>query len=169
MTLRKMFLPTSYHGNSKKSYKSIHKRILGGYEPAKSEVDRYFYVSCKQYNFCLFGVPHLLLASGIMNFQCTLSRVHFKQQPQSKKSNIQSFDFCISFCIFQGMGGQFDFFGLWIDQEFGVGHSKAKPLCTTYKSPQLSKSENFKIEALNVWGVGEEPKKLDEDEENEVR
>lgn len=66
------------------------------------------------------------------------------------------------------MGGQFDFFGLWIDQEFGIGHSKAKPLCTTYKSPQLSKSENFKIEALNVWGVGEKPKKLNEDEDNEV-
>lgn len=67
-----------------------------------------------------------------------------------------------------GMGGQFDFFGLWLDQEFGIGHSKAKPLCTTYKSPQLSKSENFKIEALNVWGVGEEPKKLNEEEDNEM-
>lgn len=65
-----------------------------------------------------------------------------------------------------GMGGQHDFFGLWLDQDFGNGHSRAKPKCTTYKSPQLSEEENFKIDSVNIWGVGEEPKN-EEDEYSE--
>ncbi|XP_077144995.1 MTOR-associated protein MEAK7 [Ranitomeya variabilis] len=54
-----------------------------------------------------------------------------------------------------GMGGQHDYFGLWIDSNFGKGHSKAKPRCTTYNSPQLSSTENFCIDAMEVWGLGE--------------
>ncbi|XP_078527208.1 MTOR-associated protein MEAK7 isoform X2 [Lissotriton helveticus] len=53
-----------------------------------------------------------------------------------------------------GMGGQHNYFGLWIDSDFGQGHSKAKPRCTTYNSRQLSSTENFKIDVLEVWGVG---------------
>uniref|UniRef100_A0A6I8P0R2 MTOR-associated protein MEAK7 n=1 Tax=Ornithorhynchus anatinus TaxID=9258 RepID=A0A6I8P0R2_ORNAN len=56
-----------------------------------------------------------------------------------------------------GMGGQHDYFGLWIDSDFGKGHSRAKPRCTTYNSPQLSANENFKIDALEVWAVGDLP------------
>lgn len=63
-----------------------------------------------------------------------------------------------------GMGGQHNFFGLWLDSEFGAGQSKAKPACTTYASPQLSKKEDFKINLIEVWGVGKEPKKEDEEE-----
>lgn len=59
----------------------------------------------------------------------------------------------------QGMGGQFDYFGLWIDQDYGKGHSRAKPKCTTYDSPQLSGSENFVIDCVEVWAVGPLPKK----------
>ncbi|XP_073516008.1 MTOR-associated protein MEAK7 [Phyllobates terribilis] len=54
-----------------------------------------------------------------------------------------------------GMGGQHDYFGLWIDSNFGKGHSKAKPRCTTYNSPQLSATEEFCIDAMEVWGLGE--------------
>ncbi|XP_004437193.1 PREDICTED: TLD domain-containing protein 1 [Ceratotherium simum simum] len=54
-----------------------------------------------------------------------------------------------------GMGGQHDYFGLWIDVDFGKGHSKAKPTCTTYNSPQLSAKENFRFEKLEVWAVGD--------------
>ncbi|KAM4018039.1 LOW QUALITY PROTEIN: MTOR-associated protein MEAK7 [Anomaloglossus baeobatrachus] len=54
-----------------------------------------------------------------------------------------------------GMGGQHDYFGLWIDSNFGKGHSKAKPRCTTYNSPQLSTTEEFCIDAMEVWGLGE--------------
>ncbi|XP_074058045.1 MTOR-associated protein MEAK7 [Macrotis lagotis] len=54
-----------------------------------------------------------------------------------------------------GMGGQFDYFGLWIDHDFGKGHSKANPRCTTYNSPQLSSKENFELDCLEVWAVGD--------------
>ncbi|EPQ05442.1 TLD domain-containing protein KIAA1609 [Myotis brandtii] len=54
-----------------------------------------------------------------------------------------------------GMGGQHHYFGLWIDVDFGKGHSKAKPTCTTYNSPQLSAQEDFRFEKMEVWAVGD--------------
>ncbi|XP_029463955.1 MTOR-associated protein MEAK7 isoform X2 [Rhinatrema bivittatum] len=54
-----------------------------------------------------------------------------------------------------GMGGQHNYFGLWIDSNFGNGHSKAKPRCTTYNSPQLSAQDNFLLDVLEVWAVGD--------------
>ncbi|KAM6176372.1 MTOR-associated protein MEAK7 [Erethizon dorsatum] len=54
-----------------------------------------------------------------------------------------------------GMGGQHGYFGLWVDANFGNGHSKAKPTCTTYNSPQLSAEENFRFEKMEVWAVGD--------------
>ncbi|XP_042294674.1 MTOR-associated protein MEAK7 [Sceloporus undulatus] len=53
-----------------------------------------------------------------------------------------------------GMGGQHEYFGLWVDGNYGKGHSKAKPKCTTYNSPQLSAKENFTLDAMEVWAVG---------------
>ena len=53
-----------------------------------------------------------------------------------------------------GMGGQFDYFGLWLSADFGKGHSRAKPKCTTYASKQLSGREDFSIHSLEVWGFG---------------
>ena len=52
------------------------------------------------------------------------------------------------------MGGQVDYFGLWLSSDFGHGHSKAKPKCSTYGSPMLSSSEEFEVELVEVWGVG---------------
>ena len=54
-----------------------------------------------------------------------------------------------------GMGGQLDFFGLWLDSEYG--HGRCAPSCSSYASPQLSKEECFQYTHLEVWGVGEEP------------
>ncbi|XP_036391394.1 MTOR-associated protein MEAK7 [Megalops cyprinoides] len=56
-----------------------------------------------------------------------------------------------------GMGGQLGYFGLWLDSDFGRGHSRARPKCTTYGSPQLSGEEEFVLDALEVWGVGQPP------------
>ncbi|XP_027629283.1 TLD domain-containing protein 1 [Tupaia chinensis] len=53
-----------------------------------------------------------------------------------------------------GMGGQHDYFGLWVDADFGKGHSRAKPTCTTYNSPQLSAREHFNFHKMEVWAVG---------------
>ncbi|XP_020806444.1 TLD domain-containing protein 1 [Drosophila serrata] len=62
-----------------------------------------------------------------------------------------------------GMGGQFDFWGLWIDCMFGDGQSVES--CTTFKDyVQLSKRKQFKIRNMEVWAVGDLPVK-DEDEE----
>lgn len=62
--------------------------------------------------------------------------------------------------LLQGMGGQHGYFGLWVDADFGNGHSKAKPTCTTYNSPQLSAEENFRFEKMEVWAV-EDPSELE--------
>ncbi|XP_019120451.2 MTOR-associated protein MEAK7 [Larimichthys crocea] len=56
-----------------------------------------------------------------------------------------------------GMGGQHHYFGLWLDSNFGCGHSRARPKCTTYGSPQLSGEEDFTIDSVEVWAVGKPP------------
>ena len=61
------------------------------------------------------------------------------------------------------MGGQLEYFGLWLSADYGTGHSKARPKCSTYASPTLSSSEEFKIELLEAWGVGNP--EVEEDEE----
>lgn len=63
-----------------------------------------------------------------------------------------------------GMGGQHGYFGLWLDSDFGHGHSRARPKCTTYGSPQLSGDEDFTLDSMEVWAVGKPPE-LEEGEE----
>jgi len=47
------------------------------------------------------------------------------------------------------------FFALWLDQDFGKG--KSQGACSTYNNTQLSANENFAIESLEVWAVGQRP------------
>lgn len=61
------------------------------------------------------------------------------------------------FALYQGMGGQHSYFGLWLDSDFGKGHSRARPKCTTYGSPQLSGEEDFTLDSMEVWAVGKLP------------
>ncbi|XP_060933319.1 MTOR-associated protein MEAK7 [Limanda limanda] len=63
-----------------------------------------------------------------------------------------------------GMGGQHGYFGLWLERDFGRGHSRARPTCTTYGSPQLSGEEDFTVDSVEVWAVGKPPEP-EEDEE----
>ncbi|XP_070829239.1 MTOR-associated protein MEAK7 isoform X2 [Chaetodon trifascialis] len=56
-----------------------------------------------------------------------------------------------------GMGGQHGYFGMWLDSDFGRGHSRARPKCTTYGSPQLSGDEDFTLDSMEVWAVGKPP------------
>ncbi|KAL4234356.1 TLD domain-containing protein 1 [Mactra antiquata] len=65
-----------------------------------------------------------------------------------------------------GLGGQLNYFGLWIDYTFNSGHSKAVPKCTTYGSPQLSGSSEFVVDHIEVWAVGPEKKSDDSDDED---
>ncbi|XP_041650644.1 MTOR-associated protein MEAK7 [Cheilinus undulatus] len=68
-----------------------------------------------------------------------------------------------------GMGGQHDYFGLWLDSDFGRGHSRARPKCTTYGSPQLSGEEDFKVDSMEVWAVGKPPEPEEGEEEGGKR
>lgn len=62
-----------------------------------------------------------------------------------------------------GMGGQFNYWGLWLDSEYGNGECSES--CTTYKNYiQLAATKSFKIRNVEVWGVGDKPVKEDEDE-----
>ena len=61
------------------------------------------------------------------------------------------------------MGGQLEYFGLWLSAEYGDGSCSKS--CTTYSCPQLTTKECFKIDHLEVWGIGPEPK-LNDDEVN---
>lgn len=67
-----------------------------------------------------------------------------------------------------GMGGQHGYFGLWLDSDFGRGHSRARPKCTTYGSPQLSGHEDFTLDSVEVWAVGKPPEP-EEGEEGGVK
>jgi TLD len=63
-----------------------------------------------------------------------------------------------------GMGGQHNFWGLWLDSEYGLGESAES--CTTYQGyTQLSATKNFKVRNIEVWAVGPVPK-VDSDEED---
>lgn len=60
--------------------------------------------------------------------------------------------------IIQGMGGQFNYWGLWLDCEYGLGECSES--CTTFKSyTQLSVNKRFEIRNIEVWAVGEKPVK----------
>ncbi|RIA78814.1 TLD-domain-containing protein [Glomus cerebriforme] len=61
-----------------------------------------------------------------------------------------------------GIGGQFDFCGLWINSDIINGHSMATPLSSTYSSPQLSKKQEFKVDEIEVWLVKPTEKEPDE-------
>ncbi|KAL0077999.1 TLD-domain-containing protein [Phycomyces blakesleeanus] len=61
-----------------------------------------------------------------------------------------------------GMGGQFDYAGLWLNSDFLNGHTRGGPLCTTYMSPPLASKDTFLLEEAEVWLVRPLPQ---EDEE----
>ncbi|XP_048484110.1 MTOR-associated protein MEAK7 isoform X2 [Plutella xylostella] len=63
------------------------------------------------------------------------------------------------------MGGQFEFGAIWLPADpFGEGSSAES--CTTYRGyRRLSKERDFKIKSLEVWGVGDKPVSLKDDEE----
>lgn len=59
-----------------------------------------------------------------------------------------------------GMGGQFGYWGLWLDCEYGKGECSES--CTTFKNYfQLSVNKTFTFRNIEVWAVGEKPVKED--------
>lgn len=58
------------------------------------------------------------------------------------------------------MGGQHEYWGLWLDSNYGQGQCSES--CTTYRNyAQLSAKKTFTIRNLEVWGVGDRPEKED--------
>lgn len=58
------------------------------------------------------------------------------------------------------MGGQHNYWGLWVDSEYGKG--ECSETCTTFKNyAQLGVNKNFTIRNVEVWAVGEKPVKED--------
>lgn len=56
------------------------------------------------------------------------------------------------------MGGQFNYWGLWLDSEYGKG--ECSETCTTFRNyVQLGVNKNFTIRNIEVWAVGEKPVK----------
>ncbi|KAF7270287.1 MTOR-associated protein MEAK7 isoform X1 [Rhynchophorus ferrugineus] len=54
------------------------------------------------------------------------------------------------------MGGQHNFCGLWLDAEYGKGHSSES--CTTFSGyQQMSHTKEFHFRHLEVWGLGQPP------------
>ena len=49
-----------------------------------------------------------------------------------------------------GLGGQLDYFGLYISEDF-TGHSRAEPKSTTYGNPPLSGSQEFDIDIIEIY------------------
>ncbi|XP_033754671.1 MTOR-associated protein MEAK7-like [Pecten maximus] len=122
--------------------------VFGGYASQKWQLNSKFYGSADNFLFTLS--PQY----GIYTTTSYNSNYMYLNQGQQTLPNGL------------GMGGQFDYFGLWIDQSFNYGHSKAQPRCTTYASPQLSGTAEFEVVALEVWEVGPEPKVDSDDEED---
>lgn len=84
------------------------------------------------------------------------------KKPQKPKPVGYTIPNPLAFCLLhQGMGGQHGYFGLWLDSDFGRGHSRARPKCTTYGSPQLSAEEDFSLDSMEVWAVGKPPQPED--------
>lgn len=60
------------------------------------------------------------------------------------------------------MGGQHNYWGLWLDSDYGNGECSES--CTTFRNyAQLSGKKKFTIRNLEVWGVGDKPLKEDTD------
>jgi len=59
-----------------------------------------------------------------------------------------------------GMGGQHEFFGLWIPKDFESGSTNGT--CSTFACPPLVPEKEFKIDIMEVWGVRLPPVEEDE-------
>ena len=62
------------------------------------------------------------------------------------------------------MGGQLEYFGLWLDCEYGIGHSMAEPLSTTYHNPTLSKQAKFTYTDVELWKLSNIQEDIEEEE-----
>lgn len=118
--------------------------VFGGFASQSWEVKPQFQGDSRCFLFSVFPTMRV--------YTCTGYNQHYMYLNQGQQTMPNGL----------GMGGQHEYFGLWLDCNFGRGHSKARPRCTTYGSPQLSADEDFMVDTVEVWGVGKPPGEQDE-------
>ncbi|TDH09047.1 hypothetical protein EPR50_G00082510 [Perca flavescens] len=113
--------------------------VFGGFASHAWEVKPHFQGDSRCFLFSVFPRLRVYTATGYNQHF-----MYFNQNQQTMPNGL-------------GMGGQQYYFGLWLDSDFGRGHSRARPKCTTYGSPQLSGDEDFTLDSMEVWAVGKPP------------
>ncbi|XP_032378302.1 MTOR-associated protein MEAK7-like isoform X2 [Etheostoma spectabile] len=113
--------------------------VFGGFASHAWEVKPQFQGDSRCFLFSVFPRLRVYTATGYNQHF-----MYFNQNQQTMPNGL-------------GMGGQLYYFGLWLDSDFGRGHSRARPKCTTYGSPQLSGEEDFTLASMEVWAVGKPP------------
>ncbi|KAL7871065.1 hypothetical protein SRHO_G00085620 [Serrasalmus rhombeus] len=120
--------------------------IFGGFISHSWEIKPQFQGDSRCFLFSVFPSMHIFTSTGYNQHY-----MYLNQGQQTMPNGL-------------GMGGQHGYFGLWLDYDFGRGHSRARPRCTTYGSPQLSGDEDFTVDTVEVWGVGLPPEEQEQDE-----
>eukprot|EP00088_Acartia_fossae_P063520 TRINITY_DN7752_c0_g1_i1.p1 TRINITY_DN7752_c0_g1~~TRINITY_DN7752_c0_g1_i1.p1 ORF type:complete len:419 (-),score=68.03 TRINITY_DN7752_c0_g1_i1:206-1462(-) len=114
--------------------------IFGGYNTQSWKIGPNFFGSSDSFLFHLEPVMNIYESTPFnQNYQ------YFNMKQKTMPNGL-------------GQGGQLEYFGYWVDSEFG--RVVTSPSCTTYFSPQLGAQEG-KISDLEIWGVGEEPEDID--------
>ncbi|XP_047453494.1 MTOR-associated protein MEAK7 [Mugil cephalus] len=119
--------------------KDTRGHVFGGFASHGWEVKPQFQGDSRCFLFTVFPTLRVYTATGYNQ--------HFMYLNQNQQTMPNGL----------GMGGQHQYFGLWLDSDFGHGHSRARPKCTTYGSPQLSGDEDFTLDSVEVWAVGKPP------------
>ncbi|XP_072241469.1 MTOR-associated protein MEAK7 [Leuresthes tenuis] len=144
----KMVAGLMKHGPTVLLVKDTKGHVFGGFASQAWEVKPQFQGDSRCFLFSVFPRLRVYTATGYNEHF-----MYLNQHQQTMPNGL-------------GMGGQHDYFGLWLDSEFGSGHSRARPKCTTYGSPQLSGDEDFTLDSMEVWAVGKPPEP-EEGEEGE--
>ncbi|XP_037538613.1 MTOR-associated protein MEAK7 [Nematolebias whitei] len=144
----RMMTGLMHHGPTLLLIKDTKGHVFGGFASQTWEMKPQFQGDSRCFLFSVFPTLRVYTATGYNDHF-----MYLNQHQQTMPNGL-------------GMGGQHDYFGLWLDSDFGQGHSRAQPKCTTFGSPQLSGDQEFTLDSMEVWAVGQ-PKQPEEGEEEE--
>ncbi|KAJ8955902.1 hypothetical protein NQ318_005450 [Aromia moschata] len=112
--------------------------IFGGFAPANWELGPKFFGDDSSFLFTLAPRMRTFTSSGY-NQHFQYLNLHQQTMPNGL-----------------AMGGQHGYCGLWLDSEYGKGHTTES--CTTYIGyQQMSHTKEFSFRHLEVWGLGLPP------------
>ncbi|XP_027861695.1 MTOR-associated protein MEAK7 isoform X1 [Xiphophorus couchianus] len=145
----KMAAALQHHGPTMLLLRDTRGHVFGGYASTAWELKPQFQGDSRCFLFSVFPTLRVYTATGYNEHF-----MYLNQHQQTMPNGL-------------GMGGQHDYFGLWLDSDFGRGHSRARPKCTTYGNPQLSADEDFVLDAVEVWAARNLPTPPEDEEEEE--